>query len=101
MEKLLQPIRQEGFSEGIWKSITAAPDTEKDLLSDGENHVNHSPVARGIKRTADGEEKSDWDESQGPFPQSKVQSPPAAMPPEARAEGTDDENTEFDFKPNM
>lgn len=99
MEKLLQPLKQEGFTEEIWKSLTVPPDTETDLLSDGEHHASaqHSPIARGTKRTADGDAKA-WD---GPtqFPQVKVQSPPAAMPLEARANDADDEDDEN--KPRM
>jgi len=95
----LQPPKQEGFTEEIWKSLTAPPDAETDLLSDGEHHTSpqHSPITRGTKRTADGETKA-WDEPVQ-FPQGKVQSPPAAMPVEARADGTDDEENEP--KPRM
>lgn len=107
MEKLLQPLRQEGFTEEIWKSLTAAPDTETDLLSDGEPRPSpkRSPDIRGTKRTADGETKASWgDEDYGmsadtEFRTVKMQSPPAAMPVEARADGTDDEDDEF--KPRM
>jgi len=107
MEKLLQPLRQEGFTEEIWKSLTAAPDTETDLLSDGEPRPSpkRSPDNRGIKRTADGETKTSWGEEdygmnrESEFGAVKVQSPPAAMPVEARADGTDDDEEEF--KPRM
>ena len=99
MEKLLQPIKQEGFSEEIWKSVTNAPDTDKDVLSDGENTASHSAVARGVKRTADGEAK-DWNDGHVAFPQTNVQTPPAAMPPEDRADVTDDEGDD-DLKPKM
>jgi hypothetical protein len=106
MEKLLQPLKQEGFTEEIWKSLTTAPEAETDILSDGEPRPSphHSPpTARGTKRTADGERKDSWGgsiiEEEADFHQVKVQSPPAAMPPEARADGTDDE--EDDFKPRM
>lgn len=104
MEKLLQPLKQEGFTEEIWKSLTAAPDTETDLLSDGEPRpsTTRSPEARGTKRTADGERKGSWGNTgyaEDEFIPAKVQSPPAAMPLEARAEGTDDEEEEY--KPAM
>ena len=107
MEKLLQPLRQEGFTEEIWKSLTAAPDNETDLLSDGEPRPSpkRSPDTRGTKRTADGERKASWGEedyglnADAEYRQVKVQSPPAAMPIEARADGTDDEEDEF--KPRM
>src|SRR5271170_3174617 len=102
MEKLLQPLKQEGFTEEIWKSLTTAPDTDMDLLSDGEHYTSpqDSPDARGVKRTADGEVKNVWGDDMMPeFPQPKVQSPPAAMPLEARADGTDDDDEEF--KPIM
>lgn len=103
MEKLLQPLKQEGFTEEIWKSLTAAPEGETDLLSDGEGHPSpqHSPTTRGTKRTADGEEKHVWDTDETDFhPSAKVQSPPAAMPIDARADNaTDDDDDEF--KPNM
>jgi len=105
MEKLLQPLKQEGFTEEIWKSLTTAPEAETDILSDGEPRPSpkHSPpTGRGTKRTADGERKDSWGESvksEGDFHSGKVQSPPAAMPPEARADGTDDEDDEF--KPQM
>jgi hypothetical protein len=107
MEKLLQPLRQEGFTEEIWKSLTAAPDNETDLLSDGEPRPSpkRSPDTRGTKRTADGERKASWGEedygmnADTEYRPVKVQSPPAAMPIEARADGTDDEEDEF--KPRM
>jgi hypothetical protein len=101
MEKLLQPLKQEGFTEEIWKSLTTPHDTETDLLSDGENHTspNQSPNARGTKRTADGETKQGWDATDEVH-QVKVQSPPAAMPPEGRADVSDDDDDE-DFRPNM
>jgi hypothetical protein len=97
MEKLLQPLKQEGFTDEIWKSVTEAPDAETDLLSDGENHTSpqHSPIARGTKRTVDGEIKESWNETETEFPHVKVQSPPAVMPLEARAEGTDDGDEEY------
>ena len=100
MEKWLQPPKQEGFAEEIWKSLTAPPDTETDLLSDGEHYTSpqHSPIAWGTKRTADGEAKA-WDKPVQFSPQAKVQSPPAAMPLEGRADGTDDE--EIENKPRM
>jgi hypothetical protein len=103
MEKLLQPLKQEGFTEEIWKSLTAAPDTETDLLSDGEPRpsTTRSPENRGTKRTADGERKGSWGDTafaEDEYIPAKVQSPPAAMPLEARAEGTDDEE---DYKPAM
>jgi hypothetical protein len=102
MEKLLQPLKQEGFTEEIWKSLTAAPEGETDLLSDGEGpSPQHSPTARGTKRTADGEAKHAWDEDDDDFATSvKVQSPPAAMPIEARADSAVDDDDE-EFKPNM
>jgi hypothetical protein len=101
MEKLLQPLKQEGFTEEIWKSLTTVPETETDLLSDGEHYISsqHSPTAHGTKRTADGEPKHPWDDTQPEFPQIKVRSPPAAMPLEARADITDD--NEEDYKPRM
>lgn len=107
MEKLLQPLKQEGFTEEIWKSLTTAPETETDLLSDGEPRPSSNqspPTARGTKRTADGETKDTWSESadvetEEQYRTAKVQSPPAAMPLEARAEGTEDEDD--DFKPQM
>jgi hypothetical protein len=91
MEKLLQPLKQEGFTEEIWKSLTGAPDTETDLLSDGENSISakHSPVSRSTKRTADGEIKKTWGDTTGGFPQVKMQTPPVAMPLEPRADVTD------------
>jgi hypothetical protein len=100
MEKLLQPLKQEGFTEEIWKSLTAPAEGETDLLSDGEHHTSpqHSPTTRGTKRTADGQTKA-WDEPVTFPPQVKVLSPPAAMPLEARADGTDDEDDEL--KPRM
>jgi hypothetical protein len=106
MEKLLQPLKQDGFTEEIWKSLTTAPEAETDILSDGEPRPspNHSPpTARGTKRTADGERKDSWGGSIGEpeddYRSAKVQSPPAAMPLEARAEGTEDDEDEF--KPLM
>jgi len=101
MEKLLQPLKQKGFTDGIWKSLTEAPDAETDLLSDGEHHISprHSPIARGTKRTADGEIKESWNETETEFPQVKVQNPPAPMPLEARAEGYNDYDEEY--KPTM
>lgn len=100
MEKLLQPLKQEGFTEEIWKSRAPPTDGETDLLGDEEHHASprHSPTMRGTKRTADGETKV-WDEPVN-FPQQvKVQSPPAAMLLEARADGSDDEEDEL--KPRM
>jgi hypothetical protein len=104
MEKLLQPLKQEGFTEEIWKSLTAAPDTETDLLSDGEPRpsTTRSPENRGTKRTADGERKDGWGDAgyaDNEYVPAKVQSPPAAMPIDARADGTDDEDD--DYKPIM
>jgi len=95
MEKLLQPLKQERFPDEIWKSLTAPPDTETDLLTDGEHYTSpeNSPIARGSKRTVDGETKA-WDEPVQFHPQAKVQSPPAAMPLEGRADGTDDDEIE-------
>src|SRR5947207_7296942 len=100
MEKLLQPIKQERFIEDVWKSLTTVPETETDLLSDGECHISPqlSPIARGIKRTADGEIKPPWDETRPEFTQIKEQSP-AVMPPEARAEVTVD--VEENYESNM
>jgi hypothetical protein len=100
MEKLLQPLKQEGFTEEIWKSLTVPAEGETDLLSDGEHHTppQHSPIARGTKRTADGETKA-WDEPDT-FLQGKVLSPPAAMPFEARPDDTDDEDDD-ERKPRM
>lgn len=102
MEKLLQPIKQDGFAEEIWKSLTTVPEKETDLLSDGEHYVSpqNSPIARGTKRTADGETKHPWDDTQPSFTQIKAQSPPAAMPLESRADGTDEDDEE-NYKPNM
>jgi len=102
MEKLLQPIKQDGFGEEIWKSLTDAPDDEKDLLSDGESRPSphESPTTRGIKRTADGERKGSWHNIQKTG--RKAESPPAAMPLEGRAEEPaimEDEDDEF--KPTM
>src|SRR5437762_6451195 len=101
MEKLLQPIKQERFIEDVWKSLTTVPETETDLLSDGEHHISpqHSPIARGIKRTADGEIKPPWDETQPEFTQIEVQSPPAAVLLEVRAEATVDD--EENYKSSM
>ena|ERR1700738_2026771 len=105
MEKLLQPLKQEGFSEEVWKDLTNPPETEMDLLSDGENRPSphRSPKARGTKRTADGEKKDNWGETYGmideedheDFHAGKVQSPPAAMPAEARADESEDDEEEF------
>lgn len=105
MERLLQPLKQEGFSEEIWKSLTTAQDAEADLLSDGEQRpsANQSPIARGTKRTADGELKESEDamvEEDDDFPEVKIPSPPAAMPPEARADGTDEEDDE-EYRPSV
>jgi hypothetical protein len=103
MEKLLQPLKQEGFTEEIWKSLTAAPEAETDLLSDGEGHPSpqNSPTARGTKRTADGEAKHVWDANETNFqPSLKVQSPPASMPVDARGDNATDDDDD-DFKPNM
>lgn len=99
MEKLLQPPKQDGFTEEIWKSLTTVPESETDLLSDGEHYVSpqHSPRVRGIKRTADGETKHPWDDTQPSFP---PQSPPAAMPLESRAGGADEDDEE-NYIPNM
>lgn len=101
MERLLRPLKQEGFTEEIWKSVTTVPEAEMDLLSDGEHHISpqSSPISRGTKRTADGETKLPWDDTQPDFSQIKIQSPPAAMPLEARADGTDDDDE--NNKPNM
>ena len=105
MEKLLQPLKQEGFTEEIWKSLTNPPDGETDLLSDGEPRpsANNSPTARGTKRTADGERKISWGEPEygmdDEYRQATVASPPAAMPLEARADGVEDDDDEF--KPSM
>lgn len=100
MEKLLQPLKQEGFTEEVWKSLTVAPDAETDLLSDGENPMSpkRSPVAHGTKRTADGEIKKNWGSTTGGFPQVKAQIPPAAIPVETHADSTDGDD---EFKPNM
>jgi hypothetical protein len=93
MEKLLQPLKQEGFTEEIWKSLTDAPGNEQDLLSDGESQISpkESPATRGFKRTADGERKVTWynqdyikDEASL---DARVPSPPAAMPFEGRTDG--------------
>lgn len=101
MEKLLQPPKQDGFAEEVWKSLTTVPETETDLLSDGEHYISpqHSPVGHGTKRSVDGEAKHPWDDTQPVFPQIKVQSPPATMPLEDRADGTDDD--EGVYKPSM
>ena len=102
MEKLLQPIKQDGFGEEIWKSLTDAPDDEKDLLSDGESRPSphDSPIARGIKRTADGERKASWHNIQKTG--RKAESPPASMPLEGRVdESTTMEDEEDEFKPTM
>jgi hypothetical protein len=109
MEKLLQPLKQEGFSEEVWKDLTNPVDSEQDLLSDGEHRPSpkHSPNARGTKRTADGERKKSWGDAYGmideddheDFHAGKVQSPPAAMPLDARGDTTEDDSE--DFKPNM
>jgi hypothetical protein len=106
MEKLLQPLKQEGFSEEVWKDLTN-PEAETDLLSDGEPRPspNRSPNTRGIKRTADGERKESWEDAYGmideedheEFHTGKVHSPPAAMPLDARAEEDDAE----EFKPSV
>lgn len=48
-----------------------------------------------MKRTADGEIKESWNETKTEIPLVKVQSPPAAMPLEARAEGADDASEEY------
>jgi hypothetical protein len=106
MEKLLQPLKQEGFSEEVWKDLTN-PEAETDLLSDGEPRPSptRSPKARGTKRTADGERKETWGDTYGmideedheEFHAGKVHSPPAAMPLEARA----DEDDAEEFKPSV
>jgi hypothetical protein len=100
MEKLLQPPKQEGFTEEIWKSQTSGPDAETDLLSDGESLISpkHSPVTHGAKRTADGEIKETWENTTGGFPQVKVETPLVAMPHEAREDATDGDD---EFKPSM
>jgi hypothetical protein len=109
MEKLLQPLKQEGFTEEIWKSLTDAPDAETDLLSDGEPRPSptHSPTARGTKRTADGERKNSWDDTNYDMEDgghsAKVPSPPAAMPLEGRADIVDVDavGDDEEFRPSM
>ena len=103
MEKLLHPLKHEGFTEEIWKSLTAAPEEETDLLSDGEGNPSPqlSPTARGIKRTVDGEAKHVWVADSNDFPTIvKVQSPPGAVPIEAQGGNVTDEDDE-EFRANM
>ena len=101
MEKLLQPLKPEGFGDEIWKSLTNPPDTETDLLSDGEHHPSpqHSPVARGTKRTADDVTKHDWGYLGTEYSRVNVPPPSAAMPIEAGANDIDNDNEEY--KPSV
>jgi len=101
MEKLLQPLKPEGFSDEIWKSLTNPPDAETDLLSDGEHHLSpqHSPIARGTKRTADGDIKHDWAYLGNEYSRFNAQPPLPVMPIETRADGGDDDNEEY--KPSV
>ena len=107
MERILRPLKQDGSTGEIWKSVTPTPEGDTDPWSDVDHRPlpHHFPTGRGTKRTADGEKKISGNVGQYAtvkeegLLQVKMQSPPAAMPLESRSDNADDEDQEF--KPSV